>query len=416
MHRPEGRGQSKRPGWALLRDTRFALFFMGNFLSNLGTWFQNIAQGLLVFRLTGSPFYVGLVNFAQFAAVPVFAPLSGRLADQYDRRRLGILAQMVAAGTAGLLSALYFLRHLTPWRLIAGAFLLGLTNAFSTPILQTVVACLVRPQDLAAALVMNSATYNLARAAGPVLAVLTVETAGFGWAFLINAVSFCVLAFALLRIRPQGQETHPAASPQPSSGTPSQASVPLLLIAAGTLSVAMDPIMTLSPAFAARVFGRPDTWAGYLVGAFGIGAIAATLRTGGMPSPRSMALHMLVLGIGGLGFALAPSGEVGLAAAGIAGYGFLYANAGTQTLLLLAAPPERVGHLMGLWSVAFLGIRPVAALADGALATLVGLRGAAVLLTFPVLGVSSWMLLHPAIPSRGHTGSRHPGGVMPQRR
>lgn len=395
MHRPGGRGPSRRPGWALLRDARFALFFTGNFLSNLGTWFQNIAQGLLVFRLTGSPFYVGLVNFAQFAAVPVFAPLSGRLADRYDRRRLGILAQMVAAGIAGLLAVLYFLRELTPWHLIVGASLLGLANAFSTPVLQTVVAGLVRPQDLAAALAMNSATYNLARAVGPVLAVLTVETAGFGVAFLINAVSFCALALALLRIRLEGQGTHPAAPPHPSSSTPSPTSVPLLLIAAGTLSVAMDPIMTLSPAFADRVFGRPDTWAGYLVGAFGIGAILATLRTGGMPSPRSVVLHMLILGIGGLGFALTPSGEVALAAAGVAGYGFLYANAGTQTLLLLAAPPERVGHLMGLWSVAFLGTRPVAALADGALASFVGLRAAAMLLTLPVLGVSGWMLLRP---------------------
>jgi len=347
---------------------------------------------------------VGLVNFAQFAAVPVFAPLSGRLADRYDRRRLGILAQMVAAGTAGLLAVLYFLRELTPWRLIVGASLLGLANAFSTPVLQTVVAGLVRPQDLAAALAMNSATYNLARAVGPVLAVLTVETAGFGVAFLINAVSFCALALALLRIRLEGQGTHPAASPHPSSSTPSPTSVPLLLIAAGTLSMAMDPIMTLSPAFADRVFGRPDTWAGYLVGAFGIGAILATLRTGGMPSPRSVVLHMLILGIGGLGFALTPSGEVALAAAGVAGYGFLYANAGTQTLLLLAAPPERVGHLMGLWSVAFLGTRPVAALADGALATFVGLRAAAMLLTLPVLGVSGWMLLRPT------ASLRHPPG------
>ena len=84
-----------------LKERNYRLFFIGNVTSNMGTFCQSIAQSLLVYQLTGSTFLVGVVNFAQFAAVPVLAPAAGAAADRFDRRRLLIVTQVAAFGVAG---------------------------------------------------------------------------------------------------------------------------------------------------------------------------------------------------------------------------------------------------------------------------------------------------------------------------
>ena len=92
----------------MVRQRDFGPFLAGNFLSNCGTWFQNLAQSVLIYRLTGSTLLVGVVNFAQFIGMFVLSPWSGGWADRFDRRRLLILTQVgsvVVTGALALLSA-----------------------------------------------------------------------------------------------------------------------------------------------------------------------------------------------------------------------------------------------------------------------------------------------------------------------
>src|SRR5438067_5640435 len=118
------------PTWRLLGDRNFAPYFVGNLLSNCGTWFQNIAQALLIWRLTHSTLLVGVVNFAQFAGVFVLAPWAGSAADRFDRRRLLVVTQLAAAAVTGVLAVLAA-AHLAPTGVvIAIALVLGLTVAF----------------------------------------------------------------------------------------------------------------------------------------------------------------------------------------------------------------------------------------------------------------------------------------------
>src|SRR5438105_6393129 len=94
------------PTWRLLGDRNFAPYFFGNLLSNCGTWFQNIAQALLIYRLTRSTLLVGVVNFAQFVGVFVLSPWAGTAADHFNRRRLLLVTQLGAAGVTGALALL----------------------------------------------------------------------------------------------------------------------------------------------------------------------------------------------------------------------------------------------------------------------------------------------------------------------
>ena len=258
-----------------LRHRDFALFFAGNLLSNCGTWFQNIALALLVYRLTRSTFWVGAANFAQFAGVLLLAPWAGAAADRVDRRRLILATQLVAAAASGTLALADAAGHGSLPVVLGLALLLGLTTAFATPALQAVVPALVPRDDLGAAVAMTSVTFNLARAVGPVAGAAVVARFGIPWAIGLNALSFLALAGAVLAVR---AATAPPARPgqRPSllesvRRVREQPRLVLLLATIAAVSLSLDPVNTLTPGFATRVFGRADTFAGVLIGAFGWG-------------------------------------------------------------------------------------------------------------------------------------------------
>src|SRR5688572_26216546 len=155
--------------WRVLLHRNFGPYFLGNFLSNCGTWFQTLAQSILVFRLTHSTFWLGLVNFSQFIGVFLLAPWAGSAADRFDRRRLLLVTQGVAIVVTAGLAVLAAVDAVNAPVVIAFALVLGLSTAFAIPTLQALVPSLVSRVELPAAVAMNSVTFTLARAVGPAL-------------------------------------------------------------------------------------------------------------------------------------------------------------------------------------------------------------------------------------------------------
>jgi MFS family permease len=401
----------------VLADRNFGPYFAGNLLSNCGTWVQNIALVLLVYRLTGSVLLVGLVNFAQFAGVVVLAPWTGSAADRFDRRRLVVASQLAALLISGLLAAAAATGRASAPVVIALALLLGAATAFSTPALQALLPALVRPADLGAAVAMNSVTFNLARAVGPAAGALVVSRLGIPWAFALNSLSYAALIAALLVVRPSARaDRRAAARPRLRDSLRVVARRPELalpLAVVATVAVAIDPVTTLAPAFATRSFRRPDVVAGYLAAAFGLGAVAASLAPSSpvehgrlARSARAIAIPLLVLAAGMAGLAAAPTLPLALAALAVGGAGFLFAQTRATTLLQLAVDDGERGRVMALWSIAFLGSRPLASLADGALATVLGPSGATLLLCAPatLLGAALLWWARAARPAGGVAG------------
>lgn len=382
----------------LLLQRDFGPFFIGNLLSNCGTWFQNIAQTLLVFRLTHSLFLVGLVNFAQFAGIILLAPWSGGAADRFNRRHLIICTQLGAFVITGSLALLAVSGWDTVPVIIVLALLLGLTNAFATPALQAIVPSLVRRDDLPAAIAMNSVTFNLARAVGPVLGALVVDHFGIPWAFGLNSLSFAFFVGAMLIVRPQEQATRPKTAPKLRDSLSlirHDVRLMALLGVVASVSFALDPVTTLSPAFATRVFHHSDTLTGYLIGAFGSGAvIAALFATGPSATPfRRITIMLALLGMGVACFAFIAWLPLAMIALAIGGFGYLAGQTRATTLLQLSVEDHQRGRIMAVWGVAFLGTRPIASLIDGSLASLVGIHLAALVMTIPTLLAAVGMLM-----------------------
>lgn len=384
-----------------LRHRDFALYFAGNVLSNCGTWFQNVALSLLVYRLTHSSLWVGVVNFAQFAGVLLLAPWAGAAADRGDRRRLIIATQLVATVTSGALAAVVALGDGALPAVIALALLLGLTTAFATPAMQAILPALVPREDLPAAVAMNSVTFNLARAVGPVLGALVVARFGVAWAIGVNALSYLVFAAAMMIARP-AEQRHARGGPRPRLRDSvrmviAERHLGILLLVVAAVSLSMDPVNTVTPAFATRIYGRADTFVGVLIGAFGAGAVTASLISGheGRRPERLIAATLALFGAGIVAFALSPAFGVGLSALAAAGFGYLSSQIRVTTLLQLEVSDAERGRVMALWSVAFLGTRPIGSLVDGGLATWLGPRAATVLMALPVIAASVAMATGP---------------------
>jgi MFS family permease len=376
----------------LIRDRNFGPYFVGNASSASGTWFQNLAASLFVYRHTHSPFLLGVLQFANFVPVLLLAPWAGSVADRFDRRRVVLLSQLAATSLSAVLAALAFAGLAQVWVVMACGLGLGVVSAYSAPASQALISDLVVRADLQSAVALNSMTYNLARAVGPALAALSVRKLGIPASFAINAGSYLVLVAGVLVVRPAPQrrasraETRLRESLRLVRGQPRLMAFLLIVTAVGFAS---DPVNTEAPAFA-HAFGHPDTDAGYLIGAFGAGAVAAAFLLAGRVagSRRRMLATLLLLGIGIVGFSVTPWLEVALGFLAVAGFGYLASNTHASSRLQLEVAEHQRGRIMALWSVAFLGLRPFASLADGAIAGAFGVRAAGVVLALPALAIA----------------------------
>lgn len=388
---------SRRSSLRALKHPSFALYFTGNLLSNCGTWFQNIALALLAFRLTRSTFWVGVVNFAQFIGVVLLAPWAGSAADRFNRRRLIVATQVGAMMVSALLAWLIAIDLGKLPVVLTLALLLGATTAFSTPAQQAIIPALVPREDLSAAIAMNSVTFNLARAVGPVAGALVVARLGIAWAIAVNAASYLFFAAAMLVIRIEVRQEKAVGGVKLRESVTMLGRDPTLAILLGVVaavSLTMDPVSTLTPAIATRFFHRPDTYAGILIGLFGAGAVTASvvpLHETNTPGKR-IALMLTLLASGMIGFAFFAGSPSALVVLAVAGFGYLIGQTTATTQLQLRVSDRERGRVMALWSVAFLGTRPVAALVDGGLSSWIGPRVTIVVLAAPSLVAAALVL------------------------
>src|SRR6516225_1090568 len=176
--------------WAPLGEPLFRSLWIAAVISYTGTWMQNVGAGWLMTELTTSPLMVSLVQAA--ATLPVFLVVlpAGALADMVDRRRLLLFTQGWMVVAAAILGVLTLLGSVNPWLLLVFTFLMGVGAVMNDPAWQAITPEVVSPQRHASAVALNSAGFNVARAAGPALGGIVVAAAGSGWSFLLNAASF----------------------------------------------------------------------------------------------------------------------------------------------------------------------------------------------------------------------------------
>ena len=193
--------------WSPLRHRLFRWLWIATVASNVGTWLQNVGASWMMTSLTTSTTLVALVQAATSLPSFLLALPAGALADVLDRRRLLLVTQGWMTVAAAGLGVLTLAGWMTPWWLLGFTFLLGLGAAANNPAWQAIIPELVPRPELPGAIALGSIGFNIARAAGPAIGGLIVATAGPGWTFILNAVSFLGVMAVLYAWRRPAEET-----------------------------------------------------------------------------------------------------------------------------------------------------------------------------------------------------------------
>ncbi|MBC6956807.1 MAG: MFS transporter [Chloroflexi bacterium] len=270
-----------------LRSGNFRLYFFGQLVSQSGTWMQNIAQGYLVYTLTGSEAWLGIVALAAGLPVLLMSPLAGVIVEMIPRRRLLVATNVTQMSLAAILTVLAVTNTVQVWHVVVLAFILGLSISVDAPSRQTFMVEMVGRDDLSSALALNSIMNSSTRVFGPMAAGAVLAQLGLNWCFLINAISFlvvlgCLLAmhvpFALpipkVRTRPVQQMREGLAYVRRDPA------VKRLLMLSSIAGFFLLPIFQMMPAIAETTIDNSREGYALLSAAQGVGSIIAGLMVG----------------------------------------------------------------------------------------------------------------------------------------
>jgi MFS family permease len=397
-HSPTGRQWPST--FAALRYHNYRLWFVGQAISLMGTWMQIVAQGWLVYEMTGSEFALGAITFAgSFPTLFLMLP-AGALADRFPRRRLLLITQTMMMLCAFVLAALAAADILHVWHVGVLAFVLGVANSFDAPARQSLTVEMVEDRcDLVNAIAMNSLMFNLARVAGPAVAGFVLAAVGPTLCFTFNGLSFLAVLVALLMMRlppiTQKPQTEPLATQIAAGLRYIWQSVPIrgIILLVGVSALFGLSYATLMPAYAADVLRIGETGLGWMSTSVGVGALAGSFTVASLGRFRRKGLFLTMgsfLFPGALLlFACSRYVPLSLVCLAVAGFGWVAQNATANTLVQASVTDELRGRVMGVYTLMFFGTSPFSALLAGSLAQVLGpatavLIGAGITLAFSV--------------------------------
>ena len=381
-----------------LRTRNYRLWFVGQTVSQCGTWMQSVAQYWLVLELTHSAFDLGITAALQFTPVLLFGTIGGLAADRFDKRKVLLVTQTAFTVQAAALWVLVASGSVQLWMVWALATLYGFINVLDNPSRQSFVMEMAGPDDLTNAVSLNSVIVNVSRIVGPAVAGVMIATVGLSWAFLANAISFAAVIGALYAMRASELHRRPPvgrAKGQIRAGLRYawrawELRVPLVMMAViGTLAYNFSVIL---PLYAHDVFHRGAGTYSALTVAMGIGALAGglTLAARQRPSHRLLVAVTLAFGAFILAVAAAPTLPLCLALLVLMGAASIMFIATANSLLQLNSSGAMRGRVMALWAVVFLGSTPIGAPLIGFIAGRYGPRSALALGGVATLAIATW--------------------------
>jgi MFS family permease len=384
-----------------LRHRNFRLFFCGQSISLIGNWMTRLATSWLVYRLTGSSFLLGVVTFA--GQIPTFlvGPMAGVWADRWDRRRVLLLTQFLAAMQSLMLAGLTLSGRITVWEIVSLSIFQGLINAFDMPARQSFLVQMVDGRtDLSNAIALYSTMVNSARLMGPALAGIIIAAFGEGYCFLIDGLSyFAVLAslLAMTIVRRDLPKTSAGMFVQLKEGwtyVSTFAPIRTVLLLFAIVSFMGVPYTVLMPVFATKILhGGPHTL-GFLMGATGVGSIVAALSLAARKSVRGLYKVIptvaAVFGGGLIAFSFSRNYWLSLALMGFTGFGMMKFAAASNTVIQTIVEEDKRGRVMSFYMMAYMGASPFGSLLAGSLAPVLGAPGTVLLCGAGCIAGAAW--------------------------
>ncbi len=352
-------------------------------MSNIGTWMEAVAVGILVQETTGQAAWTGLVAAANFVPAALVGPFGGALADRIPRRRLLLATTSTQTVLAAILTLLAATGTPSPGLVAGIVFLAGCAQALGFPAFSAILPDLVPTDEIVGAVALSSAQWNLGRVVGPAIAGIVIATGGYSWAFAINTASFLAVIAVLLVLRLPPPAPHDGSSIFGSirQGLRFVRNEPALRVVVGYMtinSLLAAPFIALIPTMALEVLDGGPGATSALVTAQGIGAVTMALSLGILAArfgPRLVLLGVLyLLPVSLMVYAASPT--LGFAVGALLVVGFLYLGALSSFtgIAQLRSPSAVRGRVMSVLMVLLGSVYPIGAVVQGALADMWGLR------------------------------------------
>jgi MFS family permease len=362
-----------------LRHRNFRLFFFGQSISLIGSWMTRLATTWLVYRLTHSAMWLGVVGFAGQIVTFLIAPFAGVLIERVDRRRLLVWTQVAAAIQSLALAVLTLARVITLPEILGLAALQGLINAFDMPGRQSFLIQMVEDkQDLGNAIAINSSMANGGRLIGPAIAGVVIAIVGEGMCFLIDGLSYIPVVASLLAMRITTEKTT-----RPTAGLWEGLSegwnyvstfrpVRSVLLLFALMAFVGFPYTVLLPLIAAQVLHGGAATLGWLTAASGIGALASglslTLRKTVVGLTRMLQIAATLLGVGLVLLGFSHTLWISLAVLLVVGFGMMQGPSISNTIIQTLTTEDKRVRVMSYYTAAFFGMTPFGSLLAGTLA------------------------------------------------
>jgi len=409
------------------RHRDFRLFWIGAFVSFLGTWIQNVATGWLVFKMTNDESKLAFITFCAAIPVSIFGPFAGTMTDFFNKKIVLVIAQIVfALGAFYFLIAFYF-GFIQYWHFIVVSLVLGFVSAIEMPTRQSLVSRVVPQEDLGSAIPLAAMTFNMARVVGPALGGILLGWFGANSCFLVNGISYFALIYAIIAIR-SNLNAHER-DPQPIAEmvlegmkyTFRDRRLRTLFLLESILSIFGLFAMTLMPAISKKMMGMDAMGLGMAMTSIGVGAIVALLSLAMLKDKpiKAMLIKIALTTVGAclvlLGFT--NSSVVGFPLLMLIGLGSVTQFNTTNTLFQLLSPEHLRGRVLSMHVWALSGLSPIGLLLFGFIAKQIpphvqlnGVSAQVAFLTIPGFGGFADMLAGTAVNQTGLPLSLKIGG------
>ncbi len=390
---------------SLRRHRNYRLYFIGQAVSQTGTWIDKVAQAWLVLALTHSPVAVGILAACQFVPFSVLGLFGGVIVDRLDNWRTVVWTQAVRMVIAATLAAIVLLGVVQVWMVYGLAAVTGIVLVLDAPSRQALTFRMVGRAELPNAVALNSSLFNAARIVGPGIGGVLIAAFGVGPAFAINAVSFIAVLVGLLLMDSSklvALQREPEQKPTLVRGlreglayarrSPHVRLVLSMLVAISTIAMNFNVLL---PVLARQTLESGPRVFGLIAACFGAGALVGGLLAAALARES---WKMIVVGAAGLGIAelvLAPQHSLLPAAVLLfcAGACFTLYTANSNSLLQLRAPDHLRGRVIGFYYFAFNGLAPLGGILTGWLAATGGTK-----LAFGVAGAVTAVVALAAVP------------------
>ena len=379
---PAGRISALIP--RVFRHRNYRLFYAGQCVTLIGTWIQSVALAWLVYSLTHSVFLLGLVSFMSQAPIFFITPFAGMIADRADRRLVFMMTRAASLVQAAILTVLTLTGNIGVEVIIVLALALGIVTAIEVPTRQAFTVQMVGREDLPQAIAFNAMMFNFTRTVGPAMGGLIVAAIGEGLCFLVNTVSSSAVLISLFLMKIAPREPRPTSHPfddlkQGFVYVTRHPHIRMVLWLSAICSCFGTSYLALMPAFAQDILHQGPDGLGYLMSAFGVGAVIGAALVSRQSERRLKLLPTIMAALLGLSLILFATTQVlWLALLFVIPTGFAYLGiaVSSNTQVQVLAEDAMLGRVMAFYAMGALGSPPLGALLLGYVSARIGVTDA----------------------------------------